>query len=124
MTTITATATRWEHGWELAIDDEVVTQSRTLAAAPQQIRDYLDTIDEDTDHSGWTITLTPGLDDFADRIRRARRSSRDAARAQACAAQEMRELVEDLKRAEFRDADIAAFLDVSRGRVHQISSRA
>lgn len=57
MNAITATATRWEHGWELAIGGEIVTQSRTLATARQQVRDYLDTVDPGTDHGGWVVAL-------------------------------------------------------------------
>jgi len=123
MTTITATATRWEHGWELAIDGDVVTQSRTLAASRQQIRDYLDTIEPETDHSDWTVILAPESDDLAKRVAHARKATREAAAAQERAAREVRQVVGDLKDAKFRDSDIAAFLDVSRGRVHQLVSR-
>lgn len=34
-------ATRWSHGWELAIEGVGVTQSRTLADAERVVRDYL-----------------------------------------------------------------------------------
>ncbi len=57
MSSVTVTATRWEHGWELAIDGEVVTQSATIADATLQVRDYLDTIDPSIDHSEWSITV-------------------------------------------------------------------
>ena len=57
--TITVTAKRWTHGWELHIGSEDVTQVGSLAHADQQIRDYLDTMDPDVDHSQWTINLVP-----------------------------------------------------------------
>ena len=59
MTTLTVTANRWSGGWELEIDDDHHTQVRTLSHAQQQVIDYLDTVDEDTDHSDWTITVIP-----------------------------------------------------------------
>src|SRR3546814_790428 len=44
--TYTARAVRWEHGWELHIEGEGVTQVRTLDKATDQIRDYLETMHE------------------------------------------------------------------------------
>lgn len=124
MSTVTARATRWEHGWELTLEgeDEVSTQVSTLAKARQQVRDYLDTIDPDTDHSAWEVVVTPESDALAARVAAARRATRDAAEAQARAAREARKVVSDLKAEQFRDSEIAAFLDVSRGRVHQLAS--
>jgi uncharacterized protein YhdP len=43
----TVTAKRWDHGWELHIDGEGVTQTRTLANAGQQVRDYLSLLHDD-----------------------------------------------------------------------------
>lgn len=37
-------AKRWAEGWELYIDGLGVTQSRTLATAERQVRDYLETL--------------------------------------------------------------------------------
>ena len=56
---VTVTATRWSGGWELEIDEDHHTQVARLDRARQQVVDYLDTIDEDTDHSDWTITVIP-----------------------------------------------------------------
>jgi len=53
--TITATAHRWEHGWELWIDGEPATQVASLDRAAQQVRDYLDTVEPATDHSRWEV---------------------------------------------------------------------
>lgn len=58
MTTIDVTATRWDGGWELAIDGEPVTQVRAFEHAEQQVRDYLDTVEPDVDHSGVSVRLS------------------------------------------------------------------
>lgn len=57
MSTVSVPATRWELGWELWMNDDHVTQSRTLADAAQQVRDYLDTEHGEIDHSDWTINV-------------------------------------------------------------------
>nr|HQV17799.1 antitoxin HicB [Gordonia sp. (in: high G+C Gram-positive bacteria)] len=77
---ITATAHKWEHGWELWIDDEAATQVATLDKAAQQVRDYLDTEDPDTDHSDWTITIVPDIGDIGDEVTDARAATEAATR--------------------------------------------
>ena len=57
--TVTVTARRWSGGWELWNGDDCWTQVARLDRARQQVVDYLDTIDEDTDHSDWTIIVIP-----------------------------------------------------------------
>lgn len=66
MNSVTVHATRWEHGWEIALDDDVVTQARDLAEAGQQVRDYLDTIDPATDHSLWVVSVITDGDGVLD----------------------------------------------------------
>lgn len=56
------TAKRWTGGWELQVDGVGVTQVRTLDNAEQQVRDYLETEDENLDASAATIVVTPDLD--------------------------------------------------------------
>lgn len=41
MTTYKVQARRWEHGWELHIDDVGVTQSHRLTEAERTVHDYL-----------------------------------------------------------------------------------
>ena len=55
--TVTVSATMWKFGWELEIDQSHHIQVRSLANAVREVRDYLDTIDPDVDHSGWEITV-------------------------------------------------------------------
>ena len=60
MKTWTVTAKRWAGGWELHIDGLGVTQSRTLATAERIVRDYIETLtDESAD--GDSVVIQPGL---------------------------------------------------------------
>lgn len=122
MSTVTATFARWAHGWELTVEGEqdVSTQVATLSRARQQVRDYLDTIDPEVDHSAWTVTLRPADQALEARVSAVRQATKDAAAAQETAARESRDLVARLKGAGYKGADIAAILAVSRGRVHQL----
>ena len=83
MTELTVTARRWERGWELWLDDQHVTQSTTLADAEQQVRDYLDTDQDDVDHSAWTITIVLELGALGREVAAARRATEEAAKAKA-----------------------------------------
>lgn len=120
MTSITVTATRWQRGWELWIDDDHVTQSRTLADAAQQVRDYLDTDDETTDHSDWDITIVPDIDGYRDVVA-ARKATEEAAKAQADAAARTRSAVRALRDQGISTTDCSVILGVSRGRVSQLA---
>lgn len=123
MSTVTATFERWAHGWELTVEgeDEVSTQSATLSKARQQVRDYLDTITPEVDHSQWAVVLKPATDSaLADRVSTARQATQEAAASQERAARETRELVAALAAQGFNGSDIAAVLDVSRARAGQL----
>lgn len=120
MTTVTAIARRWEHGWELILDDEGATQVRTLDKAADQVRDYLDTLDPDVDHSGWNVNIVPELGELGERVREARTATAAAVKAQEEAAQSAREVARALRAAGLSVTDSAAILGVSRGRVSQL----
>ena len=125
---ITATAHKWEHGWELWIDDEAATQVATLDKAAQQVRDYLDTEDPDTDHSDWTITIVPDIGDIGDEVTDARAATEAATRATVAAAAKARAAARQGEHlvfaaggeAGYSVTDSAAILGVSRGRVSQL----
>lgn len=120
-TEITVTARRWAHGWELILDDDNATQVTTLRRAEQQVRDYLDTTDPDTDHSGLHITLVPEDQTIRDQIDRARRAQQEAAAASAEAAKLSRTAVASLRKEQhWSQADSAALLGVSRERISQL----
>lgn len=123
MNTITTTARRWEHGWELWIDGEAATQVTTLEHAAQQVRDYLDTVDPGTDHAEWEVVIDPDLGDLGERVRAAREATAAAARAQEDAAARSREVARAL-RSELSVTDISAILGVTRARVYQLVSAA
>lgn len=117
---ITTTAHRWEHGWELWLDGEPATQVTTLDQAAQQVRDYLDTVDPDTDHSDWAVTIEPALGTLWEHVRAAREATAAAAQAQEDAARQAREVARELRAAGLSVTDSAAILGVSRGRVSQL----
>lgn len=118
---ITVSASKWEHGWELSIEDEVVTQVSTLDKAEQQVRDYLDTIDPSVDHSDWAIEVIAQLGKLTDRVSAARGATIHAQQAQEKAAKESRSVARELRAAGISVTDAAAILGVSRGRVSQLA---
>lgn len=63
--TITITARKWRGGWELWNGDDCWTQVGDLSRARQQVVDYLDTVDEGTDHSGWHFDVIPDIGPLA-----------------------------------------------------------
>lgn len=117
---ITVTVTRWDGGWELEIDPDNVTQVRTLAKAVGQVRDYLDTLHPEVDHSNWTIQLKPSSDELADRIRKSREAAIAAQQAQERAAKETRAVLAMILAQDITSNDAAALLGISSGRVSQL----
>lgn len=125
MTSIAVTARRWEHGWELILGEDDATQVRTLDKATQQVRDYLDTLHPETDHSEWDVEITPDLGnprDLSVRIKNARLATAKASAAQRAAAAQSRALACTLRAEGLSVTDSAAILGVSRGRVTQLTS--
>jgi hypothetical protein len=118
-TTYTVTAKRWKHGWELYIDGVGVTQSKTLDAADQMVRDYIETL-TDTDVSGADVIITPDLGALGKKVKTVRAQLADAERAQRDAAEAKRQLTADLRANGLSVSDTAAILGVSRGRVSQL----
>lgn len=121
MNSITVTAKRWQRGWELWIDDDHVTQSRTLGGAEQQVRDYLDTEYDDVDHGDWAVTIVPDIDGYRDVVE-ARKATEEAAAAQEQAARRTRHVVRALRSQGISTADCSVILGVSRGRISQIAN--
>jgi DNA-directed RNA polymerase specialized sigma24 family protein len=119
MTKMNVLASRWSGGWELEIDEDHHTQVATLAKARQQVVDYLDTIDEATDHSDWDIRIVPQIEAIGE-IEEARRATSQATQAQAEAARLSRHVVRRLRGDGLSVSDIATVMGVSRGRVSQL----
>lgn len=120
MSTINVAARQWSGGWELEIDEDNITQVRTLANAREQVIDYLDTVDPDVDHSEWDIHIVPELGPLTEKIVESKRASEEAARLQVEAAKLSREVVRELRERHLSVSDVATVLDISRGRVTQL----
>lgn len=119
---VTVTARRWSGGWELWNEDTCWTQVRHLTHAADQVRDYLDTIDPDTDHSTWQVVVTPDTD-LA--IAANARAAADTARAAAAdAATQSRQAVTALLNAGISTTDTAVLMGITKGRVSQLSKSA
>ncbi|MEV8182676.1 hypothetical protein [Specibacter sp. NPDC078692] len=84
------------------------------------MRDYLDTLHPEVDHSNWKIQLKPSSDELADRIRKSREASVSAQKAQEQAAKETRAVLEMILAADITTNDAAALLGISSGRVSQL----
>ena len=122
MSTINVTARQWSGGWELEIDEDNVTQVRTLAKAAAQVVDYLDTVEPDVDHSEWDIHIIPDLGELTEKVEESRRAIAEAATLQVEAGRLSREVVRELRARRLSVSDVAAVLDISRGRVSQLDS--
>jgi DNA-directed RNA polymerase specialized sigma subunit len=111
-------ATRWSHGWELAIEGAGVTQSRTLADAERMVRDYL-ALDghRSTDME---IVISPQVDEFVNDVAAVRSEVQELVDAQQRVAARSREIARRLKDAGLTGADAAAVLGVSPQRMSQL----
>lgn len=118
---LTVIATRWSGGWELEIDDDHHTQVRRLADARQQVVDYLDTVDESTNHSDWDITIVPDITAAA-QVSAAREVSRQAVRLQQQATAAWRSAALALRKEGLSVSDTATVMGISRGRVSQLTA--
>lgn len=119
MSKYVATALRWEGGWELHIEDEGVTQVRTLDHAVSQVRDYLETM-YDRSFADVEVEIIPDLNGLEREVVETRREIAAAAEAQVRAAEHSRTLARALRASGLSVTDTAAILGVSRGRVSQL----
>jgi len=114
-------AVKWEHGWELHVDDLGVTQCRTLATAVRQVRDFIATM-LDTDADDAEVHLSVALGGIEQDVEHARQMTAEAIKKQQQAAAESRRVARELRNAGLSVADTAAVMDVSKGRVSQLIS--
>lgn len=122
VTTYTVRAERWDSGWELHVDGFGVTQSRSLATADQQVRDYIETITGADLAEHDDVTVIPSLGELAVRAEQARMATREAAAAQERAATQARAVARELRASGLSVDDVATIMRVSRGRVSQLTS--
>ncbi|MGO3279839.1 antitoxin HicB [Micrococcaceae sp. AOP34-BR2-30] len=120
MTSVAVTARRWTRGWELELDEENVTQVSSLSHAPQQVRDYLDTIRPDISHAEWKINIVFGDSDLAEEITTMKEMTSKAAELQIEAGRKSRAVVRDLRSFGLSVSEVATALDISKGRVSQL----
>lgn len=119
----TVRAVPWEHGWELHIAGEGVTQVRTLDKAAAQVRDYLESLhDRDFDFGGDDQVIIDLDTIHKELIEMAKKHAREAAEVQAVASRDMRRAVAALRGDGFSVTDTAAALGLSRGRVSQLET--
>jgi len=118
----TVQAVKWEHGWELHVQDVGVTQCRTLATATQQTRDFVATM-FDIDADDAEIHLSVAIGGVEKDVERARKMTAEAIDKQHQAATESRRVARELRHAGLSVADTAAVMDISKGRVSQLISQ-
>ena len=120
MTSVAVTARRWTRCWALELDEDNVTQVSSLSHAPQQVRDYLDTIRPDVSHTEWTINIATGDSDLAEEISTLKEMTSKAAELQIEAGRKSRTVVRDLRSLGLSVSEVATALDISKGRVSQL----
>lgn len=119
-TTLNITARRWSGGWELWNGEDICTQVRTLAKARQQVIDYLDTVEENVDHSSYVINIIPEMPADA-HAAEAIQASKAAEQSARTAYKASRHTVRTLKNAGFSLADIGFIMGLSRARISQLA---
>lgn len=117
------TAKRWKKGWELHIEGVGVTQVRLLADAPQQVVDYIETL-QGIEITPEDVEIVPDLDDksLVEEAAAARADVRAAEQAQRAAAKRQRDIARRLRQREHLSvSDTATLMKVTRGRVSQLT---
>ncbi len=121
MNTVTITARKWSGGWELWNEDDCWTQVRRLKNGVQQVRDYMDTVWEDVDHSDWEVIIVPASDKARNDVIAAREAAAAAQAAVNDAAAKSRRAVAALLAEGLSTTDAAALMGISKGRVSQLA---
>lgn len=121
MTTYNVRAVRWEHGWELHIEDVGVTQSRGLNDADRMVRDYLRLDFGETESREAEVVITPEVGDLDDEVAAMRRESAELRAKQDRVAARSRDVVRKLRARGMTGTDIAKVLGISEQRVSQLS---
>ena len=120
MSTYTARAVRWDHGWELHVEGIGVTQVRCLDHAERQVRDLVESL-TDRDASDAPVEIVLDFGELGARTAHVKQLASDAAQLQQRAAAETRQLVAELRDSGISVADVSVLLGVSKGRVSQLT---
>lgn len=113
-------AKRWDHGWELHIDGVGVTQTRSLALAVRDARDYIELISGSAE---FAVHLDVDLGRYAGQVSDLREQQQRAADLQTEVAARWRKLVAEFSESGLTNDDIARVLNISPQRVSQLSAR-
>jgi len=107
--------------WELHIEGEGVTQTRSLKKAEAMVRDWLAT-EYDRDFSGAEIVVAPDLGGYEAAITAARSAVKEAALAQREAANRQRIVAANLKKRGLTGDDIGKLMGISKSRVTHLTT--
>lgn len=119
MSTYTARAVRWEHGWEIHVDRVGVTQCRRLADAERMARDLVATM-LGGESEDYIVTVRPDLGGLENEVNEVRsRNARVLSETREAAAAS-RKVAHELREAGLSISDTATVLGVSRGRASQL----
>ncbi|GAB4097629.1 hypothetical protein GCM10028787_31040 [Brachybacterium horti] len=126
MTEVTVMATRQGLGWDLEIPGHPspAVQVATLDRAARRVREFLDAVEPGVTHDDWEVTILPPDVELGAEVRASRETTRAASQMQEAAAREARALVARLDAADYRGADIAGLLGISRTRASQLLKEA
>ena len=116
----TVRATRWDHGWELDIEDVGGTQSHTLNDAEDMVRDYI-RLALDVAADAFDVTIIPDVgEDLVEKAQVAKEATAAAEQMRDAAARSAREVARRLSEKGLRGKEIAIILGVSNQRVSQL----
>jgi len=120
----TVRAKRWAHGWELHVDGVGVTQSRSLASAERQAREYV-ALMNDVPEDGFDVRLVVSVGREVDEtVAEALRLREEADQIQARASQAVRSAVAALTKSGVSTVrDVGVVLGLSPQRVQQLKKQ-
>lgn len=120
MKTYTATASRWERGWEIDVHGVGVTAARKLNEATYMATDYIEIMTGEAANT-FRVELRVQLGgDLDAEVTAVRTATSEAQRAQEHAARQSRQLARQLKDSGLTGAEVATVLGVTPGRVSQL----
>lgn len=99
-----------------------MTQCRTLAGADRQVRDFVATMFDTDDVEGAAVHMSVALGGMEKDVEHARTLTAEAIERQHQAAAESRRVARGLRDAGLSVADTAAVMDISKGRVSQLTT--
>lgn len=115
----TVNAVRWEHGWELHVEDLGVTQCATLDQADRQVRDLICTV-HDVDSYDGGVVVTVDDEKIAHQMSLVNSLTMQVRDLSKRASDARMELMTQMRDQGYSYADIGGAAGVSKGRVSQL----